>query len=166
MFEFVTKYDKEKTFKCLKVYCKKVAKYNPTIYMILIILCIVLATISLYLGIVNPETYKTTFAAIFFYVMAFIFILGNIVCSDKYLRKKVDKMFTNNPSLYTEVKYIFNDNNFITISNQNEKEYNYNMIIHLDKIDDYIVIIFGKMKFIALKENEDLYEFLKYKIKK
>ena len=65
MFEIVTKYNKEIFCKCYKVYYKVSSKYNAKKHILLTIMCFVLATIALILGITKPETFHTVFVSVF-----------------------------------------------------------------------------------------------------
>ena len=99
MFEIVTKYNKEIFCKCYKVYYKVFSKYNAKRNILLTIMCFVLATIALILGITKPETFHTVFASVFFYIMTLVFIMGSNVMSEKGIQRTVDKIFKKNPNM-------------------------------------------------------------------
>ena len=61
MFEIVTEYNKEIFIKCYKIHYKVFSKYNTKRTTLLTIMCFVLATIALILGITKPETFHTVF---------------------------------------------------------------------------------------------------------
>ena len=91
MFEFVTKYNKEIFCKCYKVYYKVSSKYNAKKHILLTIMCFVLATITLILGITKPETFHTVFASVFFYIMTLVSILCSNIMSDKRIKRTNSK---------------------------------------------------------------------------
>lgn len=99
MFEIVTEYNKEIFFKCYKIHYKVFSKYNTKRTILLTIMCFVLATIALILGITKPETFHTVFASVFFYIMTLVFILGSNIMSDKGIKRTVDKIFNKNPNM-------------------------------------------------------------------
>lgn len=94
MFEIVTEYNKEIFFKCYKIHYKFFNKYNTKRTILLTIMCFVLATIALILGITKPETFHTVFVSVFFYIMTLVFILGSNIMSDKELKEQLIKYLT------------------------------------------------------------------------
>ena len=106
MFEIVTKYNKEIFCKCYKVSYKVFSKYNAKRNILLTIMCFVLATIAVILGITKPETFHTVFASVFFYIMTLVFILGSNIMSDKGIKRTVDKI--GRVYLPTEIRQQYN----------------------------------------------------------
>ena len=109
MFEIVTEYNKEIFFKCYKIHYKVFSKYNTKRTILLTIMCFVLATIALILGITKPETFHTVFASVFFYIMTLVFILGSNIMSDKGIKRTVDKIFNKNTNMNLKDKFIHYD---------------------------------------------------------
>lgn len=162
MFEIVTKYNKEIFCKCYKVYYKFFSKYNAKRNILLTIMCFVLATIALILGITKPETFHTVFASAFFYITTLVFILGSNIMSDKGIKRTVDKIFSKNPNMNLTAKYIFNEDRFLSIHGGNNTiNYEYSDIRHFEVVDEYIVVLLNNKKFIALNTtDENVIEFL------
>lgn len=168
MFEIVTKYNKEIFCKCYKVYYKVFSKYNAKRNILLTIMCFVLATIALILGITKPETFHTVFASVFFYIMTLIFIMGSNVMSEKGIQRTVDKIFKKNPNMNLVAKYVFDEEKFYSTHGENDTiNYEYIDIVHFEVVDDQIIVLLKNKKFIALNTNDDkVIEFLKSKILK
>lgn len=168
MFEIVTEYNKEIFCKCYKVYYKVFSKYNAKRNILLTIMCVVLATIALFLGITKPETFHTGFASAFFYIMAAIFVMGLNVMSEKGIKRTVDKIFKKKPNMNLVAKYVFEEEKFYSIHDENGIiNYEYIDIVHLEVEDEYIIILLANKKFIALNTNDEkIIEFLKSKIVK
>ena len=172
MFEIITEYNKEIFCKCYKVYYKIFIKYNVKGTILLTIMCFVLATISLILGITKPETFHTTFATVFFYIMASVFLVGMIIMreikSDKGIKRTVNRIFEKSPNMNLVAKYVFDDEKFYSSHGENDTtNYEYIDIVHFEVVDDQIIVLLKNKKFIALNTNEDkVIEFLKSKILK
>ena len=168
MFEIVTKYNKEIFCKCYKVYYKVLSKYNTKRNILLTIMCFVLATIALILGITKPETFHTVFASVFFYIMTLVFIMGANVMSEKGIQRTVDKIFKKNPNMNLVAKYLFDEEKFYSTHGENDTiNYEYIDIVHFEVVDDQIIVLLKNKKFIALNTNDDkVIEFLKSKILK
>lgn len=165
MFEIVTEYNKEVFFKCYKIHYKFFNKYNTKRTILLIIMCFVLATIALILGITKPETFHTVFASVFFYIMTLVFILGSNIMSDKGIKRTVDKIFNKNPNMNLTAKYIFSEDRFLSVHGENNTiNYEYSDIRHFEVVDEYIIVLLKNKKFIALNTtNEKVIELLKRK---
>ncbi len=167
IFEIVTEYNKEIFCKCYKVYYKIFIKYNVKRTILLTIMCFVLATISLILGITKPETFHTTFATVFFYIMASVFLGGMIIMrvikSDKGIKRTVNRIFEKSPNMNLVAKYVFNEENFYSMNAENSTmNYEYADIRHFEVVDEYIIILLKNKKFIALNINDEkIVEFLK-----
>ena len=168
MFEIVTEYNKEIFFKCYKIHYKVFNKYNTKRTILLIIMCFVLATIALILGITKPETFHTVFASVFFYIMTLVFIMGANVMSEKGIQRTVDKIFKKNPNMNLVAKYVFDEEKFYSTHGENDTiNYEYIDIVHFEVVDDQIIVLLKNKKFIALNTNDDkVIEFLKSKILK
>ena len=168
MFEIVTKYNKEIFCKCYKVYYKVFSKYNAKRNILLTIMCFVLATIAVILGITKPETFHTAFASVFFYIMTLVFIMGSNVMSEKGIQRTVDKIFKKNPNMNLVVKYVFDEEKFYSTRGENDTiNYEYIDIVHFEVVDDQIIALLKNKKFIVLNTNDDkVIEFLKSKILK
>ena len=168
MFEIVTKYNKEIFCKCYKVYYKFFSKYNAKRNILLTIMCFVLATIALILGITKPETFHTVFISVFFYIMTLVFIMGSNVMSEKGIQRTVDKIFKKNPNMNLVAKYLFDEEKFYSTHGENDTiNYEYIDIVHFEVVDDQIIVLLKNKKFIALNTNDDkVIEFLKSKILK
>lgn len=162
MFEIVTEYNKEVFFKCYKIHYKFFNKYNTKRIILLTIMCFVLATIALILGITKPETFHTVFASVFFYIMTLVFILGSNIMSDKGIKRTVDKIFNKNPNMNLTTKYVFNEDRFLSVHGENNTiNYEYSEIRHFEVVDEYIVVLLKNKKFIALNTtDEKVVEFL------
>ncbi len=164
MFEVVTKYNKEIFCKCYRVYYKFFGKYNTKRTLLLMIMCFALATVNLVLGIIKPETFHTIYASVFFYIISLVFLFSLIIMSDKGIEIMVDRIFNKNPNMDLIAKYVFNEENFVSINGQNSPTYlDYNSIVHLEIIDEYIIILLKNKKFIALKNSDELISFLQTK---
>ena len=164
MFEVITKYNKEIFCKCYRVYYKVFGRYNTKRTILLMIMNFALATIALILRIINPEVFHTIFASIYFYIMFLIFLLSEITMNDRGIRRTVDRVFSKNPNMDLVKKYIFNEENFVSINGQNSPTYlDYTSIVHLEIIDEYIIILLKNKKFIALKNSDELISFLQTK---
>lgn len=163
MFEIITKYNKEIFYKCYKVQYKVINKYNTKRTILLTIMCFVLATIALILGITKPETFHTVFASVFFYIMTLVFILGLNIMSDKGIKRTVDKIFIKNPNMNLTAKYIFNEDRFLSVHGENNTiNYEYADIRYFEVEDEYIIVLLKNKKFIALNTNDEkIIEFLK-----
>ena len=168
MFEIVTEYNKEVFFKCYKIYYKFFNKYNTKRTILLTIMCFVLATIALILGITKPETFHTVFASVFFYIMTLVFILGSNIMSDKGIKRTVDKIFKKNPNMNLVAKYVFDEEQFYSTHGENNTiNYEYADIRHFEVLDEYIIVLLKNKKFIALNTtDEKVIEFLKRKTAK
>ena len=165
MFEIVTEYNKEIFCKCYKVQYKVLNKYNAKRNILLTIMCFVLATIALILGITKPETLHTVFASVFFYIMTLVFIIGSNVMSEKGIKRTVDKIFKKKPNMNLVAKYVFEQEKFYSIHGKNNSiNYEYIDIVHFEVVDEYIIVLLKNKKFIALKTNDEkIVEFLKSK---
>ena len=164
MFEVITKYNKEIFCKCYRVYYKVFGRYNTKRTILLMIMSFALATIALILRIINPEVFHTIFASIYFYIMFLIFLLSEITMNDRGIRRTVDRVFSKNPNMDLVKKYIFNEENFVSINGQNSPTYlDYTSIVHLEIIDEYIIVLLKNKKFIALKNSDELISFLQTK---
>ena len=165
MFEIVTEYNKEIFCKCYKVHYKVLSKYNSKRNIFLTIMCFVLATIALILGITKPEKFHTGFASAFFYIMAAIFIMSLNVMSEKGIRRTVDKIFKKNPNMNLVAKYVFEEEKFYSIHDVNGiVNYEYIDIIHFEVVDNQIIVLLKNKKFIALNTtDEKLVSFLNSK---
>ena len=165
MFEITTEYNKDIFFKCYKVQYKYFRKYNKNRTILLLILCFVLATIALVLGITNPKTFHTVFTSAFFYIMTLVSLSGIIPMSDSGIKRKVDKIFNKNPNMNLTAKYIFNEERFLSLhSGNNIINYEYIDIVYFELVEEYIIILLKNKKFIALNTNEDkIIEFLQMK---
>ncbi len=168
MFEIVTEYNKEVFFKCYKIHYKFFNKYNTKRTILLTIMCFVLATIALILGITKPETFHTVFASVFFYIMTLVFILGSNIMSDKGIKRTVDKIFKKNPNMNLVAKYVFDEEQFYSTHGENNTiNYEYADIRHFEVLDEYIIVLLKNKKFIALNTtDEKVIEFLKRKTAK
>ena len=164
MFEFVTKYNKEIFCKCYKVF----SKYNAKRNILLTIMCFVLATIAVILGITKPETFHIVFTSVFFYIMTLVFIMRSNVMSEKRIQRTVDKIFKKNPNMNLVAKYVFDEEKFYSTHGENNTiNYEYIDIVHFEVVDDQIILLLKNKKFIALNTNDDkVIEFLKSKILK
>ena len=164
MFEVVTEYNKEIFRKCYRICYKYFSKYNPKRTILLMIMCFVVATVALFLEIMNPERFHTIFASIFFYIMSLVFLFSQRIMSDKGIKRTVDRIFSKNPSMDLVTKYVFNEENFVSINGQNGTRYfDYNSIVHLEIVEEYIIILLKDKKFLALKNSEDRIAFLQRK---
>ncbi len=166
MFEIVTEYNKEIFCKCYKVHYKVLSKYNAKRNILLTIMCFVLATIALILGITKPETFHTVFTSVFFYIMTAIFIMSLNVMSEKGIKRTVDKIFKKNPNMNLVAKYVFEEEKFYSIHDVNGiVNYEYIDIVHFEVVDDQIIVVLLKnKKFIALNTtDEKIISFLKSK---
>ena len=164
MFEVITEYNKDIFCKCYKVHHKIHSKYNAKRNIFLMIMCFIMATIALLLGIAKPETFHTIYAAVFFYISSSIFFLSLITMSDKGIKRRVDKIFSKNPNMDLVAKYVFNEENFIAIKGQNDPTYyDYSYIIYMEIVDEHIILLLKNKKFIALKNSDELIMFLKTK---
>ena len=168
MFEIVTEYNKEVFFKCYKIHYKFFNKYNTKRTILLTIMCFVLATIALILGITKPETFHTVFASVFFYIITLVFILGSNIMSDKGIKRTVDKIFKKNPNMNLVAKYVFDEEQFYSTHGENSTiNYEYADIRHFEVLDEYIIVLLKNKKFIALNTtDEKVIEFLKRKTAK
>ena len=168
MFEIVTEYNKEVFFKCYKIHYKFFNKYNTKRTILLTIMCFVLATIALILGITKPETFHTVIASVFFYIMTLVFILGSNIMSDKGIKRTVDKIFKKNPNMNLVAKYVFDEEQFYSTHGENSTiNYEYADIRHFEVLDEYIIVLLKNKKFIALNTtDEKVIEFLKRKTAK
>jgi hypothetical protein len=168
MFEIETKYNKEIFCKCYKVYYKIFIKYNVKGTTLLTIMCFVLATIAVILGITKPKTFHTVFTSVFFYIMTLVFIMGSNVMSEKGIQRTVDKIFKKNPNMNLVAKYVFDEEKFYSTHGENETiNYEYIDIVHFEVVDDQIIVLLKNNKFMALNTNDDkVIEFLKSKILK
>lgn len=162
MFEIVTEYNKEIFFKCYKIHYKVFNKYNTKRTILLIIMCFVLATIALILGITKPETFHTVFASVFFYIMTLVFILGSNIMSDKGIKRTVDKIFNKNPNMNLTAKYIFNEGRFLSVHGENNTiNYEYSDIRHFEVVDEYIIVLLKIMYYTSEEENYRKYGIVK-----
>ena len=164
MFEVVTEYNKDIFCKCYRIYHKVFSKYNTKRTILLMIMSFALATIALVLRIINPEVFHTVFASIYFYIMSLIFLLSEITMSDRGISRTVDRVFRKNPNMDLIKKYVFNEENFVSTNDKNEtKYYEYSSIVHLEIVDEYIIMLLKSKKFIALKNSDELISFLQTK---
>lgn len=164
MFEVITKYNKEIFCKCYRVYYKVFGRYNTKRTSLLLIIYFSLATVNLILGIIKPEIFHTIYASIFFYILSFVFLFSLVTMSDKGIERMVDRIFNKNPNMDLVKKYIFDEENFVSINGQNSPTYlDYTSIVHLEIIDEYIIILLKNKKFIALKNSDELISFLQTK---
>ncbi len=164
MFEVITEYNKDIFCKCYKVHHKVFSKYNTKINIFLMIMCFVMATFALVLGIAKPETFHTIYASVFFYISSLIFLFSLITMSDQGIKRRVDKIFNKNPDMDLVAKYVFNEENFISIKGQNDPAcFDYSNIVHLEIVDEHIVLLLKNKKFIALKNSDELISFLQTK---
>ena len=165
MFEIVTEYNKEIFCKCYKVHYKFLSKYNAKRNILLTIMCFVLATIALILGITKPETFHTVFVSVFFYIMAAVFVISSSLMSEKGIKRTVDKIFKKNPDMILVAKYVFEEERFYSIHDVNGiVNYEYIDIIHFEVVDDQIIVLLKNKKFIALNTtDEKIIEFLNSK---
>lgn len=166
MFEFVTEYNKEIFCKCYKVYYKVFCKYNAKIAIPSITIGFVVATILLILGILKPETFKTIYASVFFYILTLLYIIAFNNMTEKGIKRIVDKNFNKNPNLNVVIKHVFNDDKFLSISSENNtKDFEYTDIIHFEVQDGCIIILLKNKKFVVLNTNDEkVIKFLKSKI--
>ena len=164
MFEVVTEYNKDVFCKCYRIYHKVFSKYNTKRTILLMIMSFAIATIALILRIMNPEVFHTVFASIYFYIMAIVFLFSEITMSDRGISRKVDRVFRKNPNMDLIKKYVFNEENFVSTNDKNETKYHeYSSIVHLEIVDEYIIMLLKGKKFIALKNNDELISFLQTK---
>ena len=164
MFEVVTEYNKDIFCECYRIYHKVFSKYNTKRTILLMIMSFALATIALILRIINPEVFHTIFASIYFYIMFLIFLLSEITMNDRGIRRTVDRVFSKNPDMDLIIKYVFNEENFVSTNDKNEtKYYEYSSIVHLEIVDEYIIMLLKGKKFIALKNSDELISFLQTK---
>lgn len=162
MFEIVTEYNKEIFFKCYKIHYKVFNKYNTKRTILLIIMCFVLATIALILGITKSETFHTVFASVFFYIMTLVFMLGSNIMSDKGIKRTVDKIFNKNPNMNLTAKYIFNEGRFLSVHGENNTiNYEYSDIRHFEVVDEYIIVLLKIMYYTSEEENYRKYGIVK-----
>ena len=62
------------------------------------------------------------------------------------------------------IKYVFNEENFVSTNDKNEtKYYEYSSIVHLEIVDEYIIMLLKSKKFMALKNSDELISFLQTK---
>jgi len=164
LFEVVTEYNKDILCKCYRIYHKVFSKYTTKKTILLMIMSFALATIALVLRIVNPEVFHTVFGSIYFYIMSLVCLFSEITMSDRGISKTVDRMFRKNPDMDLIKKYVFNEENFVSTNDKNETKYfEYSSIVHLEIVDEYIIILLKSKKFIALKNSDELISFLQTK---
>jgi len=164
LFEVVTEYNKDIFCECYRIYHKVFSKYNTKRTILLMIMSFALATIALILRIINPEVFHTIFASIYFYIMFLIFLLSEITMNDRGIRRTVDRVFSKNPDMDLIIKYVFNEENFVSTNDKNEtKYYEYSSIVYLEIVDEYIIMLLKSKKFIALKTSDELISFLQTK---
>ncbi len=164
LFEVVTEYNKDIFCKCYRIYHKVFSKYNTKRTILLMIVSFALGTKALVLRIINPEVFHTVFASIYFYIMSLVFLLSEITMSDRGISRTVDRVFSKNPDMDLIIKYVFNEENFVSTNDKNEtKNYEYSSIVHLEIVDEYIIILLKSKKFIALKSSDELISFLQTK---
>lgn len=164
MFEFVTEYNKDLFFDSYKIFYNFKKKKERIKNILLVIMCFILATIALILGILRPEVYHTTFATVFFYINGFLFLIYPYTMNEKRIRKRINNFFKKNLNDNFIVKYEFNDDYFLSIYDCDEKRYEYSSIVYFEVIDQNIVILLKKNKFIALNTNDEQFiYFLKEK---
>ena len=165
MFEVVTEYNKDIFCKCYRVYYKVFSKYNTKKTILLMIISFALATIALALRIINPEVFHTVWASVYFYTMFLIFLRSEITMNDRGIRRTVDRVFRKNPDMDLIRKYVFNEENFVSTNDKNEtKYYEYSSIVHLEIVDEYIIMLLKSKKFMALKNSDELISFLQTKV--
>ena len=156
MFEIMTEYNKEIFCKCYKVHYKVLNKYNAKRNILLTIMCFVLATIGLILGITKPESFHTAFATAFFYIMAAVFVMSSNQMSEKGIKRTVDKIFKKNPNMNLVAKYVFEEEKFHSIHDVNViVNYEYIDIVHFEVVDEYIIVLLKNNKFIALNTTDE-----------
>ena len=168
MFEVTTEYNKNIFFKCFKVHYKFFSKYNKNRTILLLLLCLIIAITALFLVLIKPETFRVAFTSAFFYIMALVSLSGIITISDRGIKRKVDKIFKKNPNMNLTVKYIFNEDKFLSVHGENDTlNYEYANIIHFEVADEYIIVLLKNKKFFALNTtDEKVIEFLKRKTTK
>ena len=165
LFEVVTEYNKDIFCKCYRVYYKVFSKYNTKKTILLMIISFALATIALALRIINPEVFHTVWASVYFYTMFLIFLRSEITMNDRGIRRTVDRVFRKNPDMDLIRKYVFNEENFVSTNDKNEtKYYEYSSIVHLEIVDEYIIMLLKSKKFMALKNSDELISFLQTKV--
>ena len=164
MFEVVTEYNKDIFCKCYRVYYKVFSKYNTKRTVLLMIISFALATNALALIIINPEVFHTVWASVYFYTMFLIFLRSEITMNDRGIRRTVDRVFRKNPDMDLIRKYVFNEENFVSTNDKNETKYfEYSSIVHLEIVDEYIIMLLKSKKFMALKNSDELISFLQTK---
>jgi len=164
LFEVVTEYNKDIFCECYRIYHKVFSKYSTKRNILLMIMSFALATIALISRIINPEVFHTIFVSIYFYIMFLIFLLSEITMNDRGIRRTVDRVFSKNPDMDLIIKYVFNEENFVSTNDKNEtKYYEYSSIVYLEIVDEYIIMLLKSKKFIALKTSDELISFLQTK---
>lgn len=157
MFEFVTEYNKDLFFDSYKIFYNFKKRKIVLKNILLIIMCFILATASLILEILRPEIFHTTFATIFFYINGFLFLIYPYTINDKRIKKRIDNFFKKNLNDNFIVKYIFSEEHFVSLHDENEIYYKYADIVYFEVVNDNIIIILKKNKFIALNTNDELF---------